>query len=138
MNNIDESLSQVFDIEPITSTRGDVVHYTQLPENEEIDSDNARLNIYGLIDKGNHALDDILEIAKQSESPRSFEVFTSLLKTVADMNMQLLDIQKKKQELTKKPSNDDNSGNTITNNAIFVGSTSELHNMLKQLQRNGE
>ena len=134
MTNVDEALNEVFEITTIDDSS--VVPYSPPPEDASIDSDNVRLNIYGLIDKGNHALDNILEIARQSESPRSFEVFTSLLKTVADMNLQLLEVQKKKQELSKKPSEDSNSSGSITNNnAIFVGSTSELHNMLKTFQK---
>ena len=87
----------------------------------------ARSNLYDLINKGSHALEDIIDVAKQSESPRAFEVVTNLLKTMVDANKDLLDLAKKQKELNKS---DEPDQKNITNNTLVLTSA-ELLKMIK-------
>ena len=97
----------------------------------DIDTDYryARENLYDLIENGSHALHELVEIAKASEHPRAFEVVASLMKTLTDANKDLLDIQTKVKKL--KQEDGVSSGPNSVTNALFVGSTAELQNMLK-------
>ena len=94
----------------------------------EKDYDYTRANLYSLIEKGQESLNGILELAGESASPRAYEVAGQIIKSVADTTDKLMELQKKVKEIdeesAKKPS-------TVTNNALFVGSTSELSKMLK-------
>lgn len=96
---------------------------------EKNDYEYARQNMYDIIEKGQSALEDIVDIARQSESPRAFEVVTNLIKTLADANKDLMDLAKKNKELSKPDSS--NEGNKTVNNNLFVGSSSELLKMIK-------
>ena len=94
----------------------------------ERDYDYTRGNLYSIIEKGQEAIDGILELAQESEMPRAYEVAGQLIKNVADATDKLMDLQKKlkevnEEEKTKAPS--------TVNNALFVGSTSELSKLLK-------
>ena len=96
----------------------------------EKDYEYTRANLYSIIEKGQEAINGIMEVAGESASPRAYEVAGQLIKSVADTTDKLADLQKKLKDLeednTKKgPSN-------VTNNALFVGSTSELSKLLKQ------
>ena len=97
-------------------------------ENVEKDYDYTRGNLYSLIEKGQEAINGIMEVAGETASPRAYEVAGQLIKSVADSTDKLMDLQKKVKEI-----DEDNSKtqNTVTNNALFVGSTSELSKMLK-------
>lgn len=100
-----------------------------LPQREKNDYEYARQNMYDIIEKGSSALEDIVDIAKQSESPRAFEVVTNLIKTLADANKDLMELAKKNKELVKEdPSNE---GPKTVNNNLFVGSSAELLKMIK-------
>src|SRR6056300_1738674 len=94
---------------------------------DDIDNDyvNSRDNYYNLIDKGNEAIEGILEIAKEGQHPRAYEVAGQLITTVAGTVDKLQDLQKKLKELTK-------TANTNIKNALFVGSTNELQKMLNR------
>ena len=98
----------------------------------EEDANFARSNIRELITKGNQAMDQLLAVAKESEHPRAYEVAATLIKSLADMNKDLLDLQKKRKDLI--PNADGFAGNAKNLNvdkAIFVGSTNELVKFLK-------
>lgn len=97
----------------------------------DIDTDYryARENLYDIIENGSHALHELVEIAKSSEHPRAFEVVASLMKTLTDANKDLLEVQAKVKKL-KQEENVHSGPNNVTN-ALFVGSTTELQNMLK-------
>jgi hypothetical protein len=95
---------------------------------EKNDYEYARQNMYDIIEKGTSALEDIVDIARQSESPRAFEVVTNLIKTLADANKDLMDLAKKNKELSKPDASNENK--TVNNN-LFVGSSSELLKMIK-------
>lgn len=131
--SIDDKLSQVFDVAPIE--KQEVLPAVQTaPINKDLESDfeTTRSNLHSLLQQGQDALYHALEVAKQSEHPRAFEVVGGLVKHLSDVNAQLIDIHKRKQSVegpTKK------EAAVTNNNAIFVGSTSELSKMLNDLRK---
>jgi len=98
------------------------------PSKNDNDYEYARRNLYDVIEKGNRALEDIIDIAQQSESARAFEVATNLIKTMVDANKDLLNLAKTKKELDKT---DIPQENKTVNNNLFVGSSAELLKMIK-------
>ena len=86
-----------------------------------------RENFYNLVEKGSHAIDGILELAKESDHPRAYEVAGNLIKQVAEVTEKLGDLQEKMRKLKEVPNN---APKNVTN-ALFVGSTAELQKMLK-------
>ena len=98
-------------------------------DNNDIDNDYKyqRQNFYSLIERGQDAIDGILEIAKESEHPRTYEVAGQLIKSVAEVTEKLGDLQEKMKKLKDVPNN---APKNVTN-ALFVGSTAELQKMLK-------
>ena len=90
----------------------------------------SRKNYYDLIEKGQEAIEGILDFAKESEHPRAYEVAAQLIKNVSEVNTQLIDLQKKMQDLRDSKSIPNNVTNAIEN-AVFVGSTSELQKLIK-------
>ena len=94
------------------------------------DYEYTRANLYSLVEKGQEALNGILEVAGEGGSARAYEVAGQIIKSVADTTDKLVDLQKKVKDIeedTDKP-----KASNVTNNALFVGSTSELSKMLKQ------
>jgi hypothetical protein len=128
MKNLNEKLSKALNIEPleIENTSTEVV---EVKDSIDDDAEFARQNIKTLIEKGNDAANHIVEIAKQSEHPRAFEVAAGLLKNLADMNKDLLEIQKRKRDLQPKITQQ----NINVDKAVFVGTAADL---LKQLKEN--
>ena len=114
----------------ITEIKKDAVPIPKQETNDVTkDYEYTRGNLYSLIEKGQEALNGIMELAAESDSPRAYEVAGQLLKSVGDNTDKLLDLQKKLKELeeeTGKP-----IGN-VTNTAVFVGSTTELQKLLKK------
>jgi hypothetical protein len=98
----------------------------------EDDYDKSRTNLHDLLLKGQEALESALTVAKQSEHPRAFEVVGNLMKQLADVNQQLMDLHQQKRKL-EEPSKTQKS--VTTNNAIFVGSTTELSKMIKNMTK---
>ena len=97
-------------------------------ENVEKDYDDTRGNLYSLIEKGQEAINGIMEVAGETASPRAYEVAGQLIKSVADTTDKLADLHKKVKDIE---ADNPKTQNTVTNNALFVGSTSELSKMLK-------
>ena len=97
-------------------------------ENVEKDYDYTRGNLYSLIEKGQEAINGIMEVAGETASPRAYEVAGQLIKSVADTTDKLADLHKKVKDIEE---DNPKKQNTVTNNALFVGSTSELSKMLK-------
>jgi len=97
-------------------------------ENVEKDYDYTRGNLYSLIEKGQEAINGIMEVAGETASPRAYEVAGQLIKSVADTTDKLADLHKKVKEIEE---DNPKTQSTVTNNALFVGSTSELSKMLK-------
>ena len=93
------------------------------------DYEYTRANLYSLIEKGQEAINGIMELAGESDSPRAYEVAGQLIKNVGDVTDKLIDLQKKLKEVEEE--NVKTTNNTM-NNAIFVGSTTELSKLLKQ------
>ena len=118
----------------IIDNNGEVVtpQHNAIHENIEYDYEKTRSNLHTLLSQGQDALIHALEVAKQSEHPRAFEVVGGLMKQLSDINHQLLDLSEKRQKMIDSPKIKDN--NQVTNNnAIFVGSTAELNKVLQQL-----
>ena len=126
LNVLDNVLGITDVVETTTST-------VTLPEvkkpDEESDNDYKyqRENFYRLVERGQDAIDGILELAKESEHPRSYEVAGQLIKNVADVTEKLGDLQEKMKKLKEVP----NTAPKNVTNALFVGSTAELQKMLK-------
>lgn len=134
---IDTKLSEVFEVEPTVTT--EVIEAQ--PElvidsnSDKIDSDYevTRNNLRLLLVQGQEALQNALEVAKQSEHPRAFEVVGNLMKQLADVNQQLLDLHQQKQKLDAPK--DAAKKEVTNNNAIFVGSTAELNKLIKNMSK---
>ena len=94
------------------------------------DYEYTRGNLYSLIEKGQESLNGILELAGESASPRAYEVAGQLIKSVADTTDKLLDLQKKIKDIEEDSPKA--TTNNVTNNALYVGSTSDLAKLLKQ------
>ena len=136
MNNLDKNLSDVFDVTPIGEPEPAPKKQplTTSYKQPDMDSDltdayqQSKENLQGIIDQGQEAMYEILEIAKAGQHPRAFEVYATLLKNMTEANDRLLKIQKEMRDISgiKKET-------TTTNidKAIFVGSTSELSKLLK-------
>ena len=112
----------------VTPPKPVLVPETKLNE-EDIDNDYKyqRENFYRLVERGQDAIDGILELARESEHPRTYEVAGQLIKSVADVTEKLGDLQTKMKKLKEVP----NSAPKNVTNALFVGSTAELQKMLK-------
>ena len=91
------------------------------------DYDYTRGNLYSIIEKGQEAINGILELAQESEMPRAYEVAGQLIKNVADATDKLMDLQKKLKDVEEETQ----KGPSTVNNALFVGSTADLAKMLK-------
>ena len=133
MRTSDDVLDNVLGITDVVETRTSQV---TLPEvippqvtSEDVDNDYKyqRENFYRLVERGQDAIDGILELAKESEHPRSYEVAGQLIKNVADVTEKLGDLQEKMKKLKEVP----NTAPKNVTNALFVGSTAELQKMLK-------
>ena len=131
MSNIDDKLNEVLNIagEVLPATTQDESTELVIPQDKDPDSDfeTGRENLYKLLDKGNDAIDGILALAKEGEHPRAYEVAGQLIKTVADVSKDLLDLQEKLKKIKNVP----NTGPKSVTNALFVGSTTELQKLLK-------
>ena len=95
----------------------------------EKDYEYTRANLYSLIEKGQESLNGIMELAGESASPRAYEVAGQIIKSVADTTDKLMELQKKVKEVDEEKVK---TTNNVTNNAVFVGSTSDLSKMIKQ------
>ena len=93
------------------------------------DYEYTRANLYSLIEKGQEAINGIMELAGEGGSPRAYEVAGQLIKNVGDVTDKLIDLQKKLKEVEEETTK---TTNNVTNNAVFVGSTSDLSKLLKQ------
>ena len=125
-NEIDDALDIVRDDSDSITINPDV----KVVEKTDVDRDYeyTRGQLYSLIEKGQEAIDGILEISQERGSARAYEVTGQIIKSVADATDKLLDLQKKVQEV-KDPKE---KGPSTVNNALFVGSTAELQKLLKK------
>jgi len=131
INDIDENLDNILEIaEKLPKvTRG--VPPRVMPEINGVEEDTdfryTRENLYNLLERGQDAVEELLEIAKQSEHPRAFEVVGQLIGKLTETNKELMGLHKTKKELSIEKS----GGDVNVNNAVFVGSTAELQKLLK-------
>jgi hypothetical protein len=93
------------------------------------DYEYSRGQLYSIIEKGQEAINGILELAQESDSPRAYEVAGQLIKSVGDVTDKLLDLQKKMKDINKEEKG--STPTSVTNNAVFFGSTTELQKFLK-------
>lgn len=132
-------LEETFDIEAPTHIQTEIItadNQVILPSLStdqaiDYDYDKTRSNLHGLLVQGQEALSHALEVAKQSEHPRAFEVVGNLVKQLAEVNQQLLELSETHQKLKGKDAGQSSSPSHVTNNAFFVGSTHELNKLLK-------
>ena len=131
-DSIDEALNTTSSIEVSTTPEGGSIEKQDALKNvtDDVDKDYeyTRANLYSLIEKGQESLNGIMEVAGESASPRAYEVAGQIIKSVADTTDKLMELQKKLKEI------DEDKGKTtqVTNNALFVGSTSDLSKILKE------
>jgi len=132
-----DELDQAFDVssteiestpvEPIVEEK--IENIRSQSEDIKKDYEYTRGNLYSIIEKGQEAINGILELAQESEMPRAYEVAGQLIKNVADATDKLLTLQQKLKDVSEEK---DLKGPTTVNNALFVGSTAELQKLLKQ------
>jgi hypothetical protein len=129
-----KKISEVFDVEPVPMDRVILPTISEDDKDSTVstDAELARTNIKGLLNLGNRAIESALEIAIQSETPRSYEVLATMLKTVSDMNSQLLDVHEKKRKILEKSTEKNIPTANVTNNVAFIGTTSEMNAIIME------
>ena len=128
MSKFDE-IDEFLDVEPVDTPKNNKIEKVEKKEDSALDYEYSRGNLYSLIEKGQEALNGILEVAQGSDHPRAYEVAGQIIKSVADTTDKLMELQKKVKEVDEDKKQ---TTNTVTNNALFVGSTSDLSKMIKQ------
>ena len=123
---------------PIVQKNDTVQNVKKGPSNDDIivdaeeDYSFARSHIKKLINTSDEAIATMHALASDAEHPRAFEVLSAMIKSAADMNSQLLSLQKERKKIVQEPEPGSVKGNsTTTNNSIFVGTTTELQKLLK-------
>jgi len=120
---------QVCDNSDAIVVNNEVKEFSKSSVDIKKDYEYTRANLYSLIEKGQEAIDGIMELASESDQPRAYEVAGQLIKSVGDVTDKLIDLQKKLKDIEEESVK---TTNNVTNNAVFVGSTSELSKLLKQ------
>lgn len=144
--NLDKNMTEIFDlptcdiqrnttIVDVNATRSNNSNKPSIAERVDVDYDTTRNNLYTLLQQGQDALECALEVAKSSEHPRAFEVVGNLMKQVADINAQLMDLHSKKKHIDTPNKGEEQQSKTVTNNAIFVGSTAELNKLITNMNK---
>jgi bacterioferritin (cytochrome b1) len=141
MSKFDENMSDIFDTDPINKQIDQlpiVQEEPQLLDAKGVDKilqddlmkdyEASRRALRDIVSKGNNAIDDILEIARESEHPRAFEVAATMIKNVAEVNEKLINLQKQMKDITGAKNQ---AQLNVGKAAIFVGSTAELSKMIK-------
>lgn len=126
---MNDPIAKTLDIVPLDQLQPTTLPTVQQHGDTQVNDDfeYARGNMIAVIEKGQEALSGILEVAGMSQHPRAYEVIATLVKTVADANKDLLELQKRKQDLTGV-----GPAPTTVNNNLFVGSTAELQQLIKK------
>ena len=123
-----DDIDEFLDIEPVDDPKNDKVEKIEKKDDPTLDYEYSRGNLYSLIEKGQEAINGIMEVAGETASPRAYEVAGQLIKSVADTTDKLADLHKQVKEIE---ADNPKTQSTVTNNALFVGSTAELQKMLK-------
>ncbi len=131
-----DDIDKALDIEPTTikseivkTEVTDIQKPTENLDQLQKDYEYSRGQLYSIIEKGQEAINGILELAQESDSPRACEVAGQLIKNVGDVTDKLLDLQKKMKDINKEEKGA--TPTSVTNNAVFFGSTAELQKFLK-------
>ena len=132
IKNIDEKISDALGLtqnikEEILGPKPLVLRPDDTLDHADADYKYSRENFYSLVERGQAAIDGILEVAKEGEHPRAYEVVGQLIKNVAEVTEKLADLHDKMKKLKEVP---DHAPKSVTN-ALFIGSTKELQNLLK-------
>jgi hypothetical protein len=138
MSEVNKNLSEILNtdyIPVVTEDNKSVTIHEPDRSADNPDADYSRANYYNLIEKGNEALDGILEVAKESQHPRAYEVAANMIKNLSDVTEKLMILQKQQQEL--QPKEQAQPTNVNVDKAIFVGSTAELLRQLKNESDSG-
>ena len=128
-NSIEKSLNVETSIVKKNNEKQELPNVVLKKDDVEKDYKYTRGQLYSLIEKGQEAINGIMEVAGESASPRAYEVAGQLIKSVADSTDKLMDLQKKMKDIDEEKQK---TQSNVTNNALFVGSTSELSKLLKQ------
>ena len=139
IKNIDEKISDALGLtqnikEEILSPKPLVLRPDDTLDHADADYKYSRENFYSLVERGQAAIDGILEVAKEGEHPRAYEVVGQLIKSVAEVTEKLADLHDKMKKLKEVPNN---APRNVTN-ALFVGSTKELQRLLKDERNDSE
>ena len=124
---IDKQLDEILNIESDIKEKTQVVKLPERSENIETDYRYARENLYGLVERGQDAIEGKLQLSKETEHPRAYEVAGQLIKTVGETAEKLIDLQQKLKKLE-----DEEQKVGTQHNHLYVGSTSELQKFLKK------
>ena len=127
--SIDKALNIENDIVETDKKSSEIEIVSEKPVEIQKDYEYTRANLYSLIEKGQETLNGIMELAGESASPRAYEVAGQIIKSVADTTDKLMELQKKVKEVDEEKAK---GPSTVTNNAVFVGSTTDLQKMLKK------
>jgi hypothetical protein len=133
-DNLNDAFNVAGDIVPAATEKTEVIPKQEKPEKPVVDDirkdyEYTRGNLYSIIEKGQEAINGILELAQESEMPRAYEVAGQLIKNVSDATDKLMDLQKKLKDVEEESKS---KGPQNVTNALFVGSTADLAKMLKQ------
>ena len=128
MDNKD-TIGEFLELEPL---KKDITKAKEIVQDSKLDNDfeYARGNLYQVIENGSNALTELLEVAQQSQHPRAFEVVATLVRTLSDANIALMDLSKKKQNIEVSANGGKNP--STVNNTLFVGSTGDLQKLIKK------
>jgi hypothetical protein len=133
--NVEETMKPVVEVESV-EVESSIDKFEKVSEDIRKDYEYSRGNLYSIIEKGQEALNGVIELAQETEMPRAYEVAGQLIKSVSDATEKLIDLQKKLKDIQ---SDDKKKGPTsVTNNALFIGSTAELSKLLKQQKEESE
>jgi hypothetical protein len=131
-SNFENNFEQIFNLPDSPPLVKDIEVIKPDTNSKDADIENdykyARENLYNAIERGSDALEELVELAKQSQSPRAFEIVGQMIKTLTDANKDLLEVQKKVKDLKKQ---EQSKGPNNVTNALFVGNTAELQKLLK-------
>jgi hypothetical protein len=135
MSNTDKNIAEILNTDYVPVVREDKPVTVHQSKEIEPDAHYSRANYYNLIEKGNEALDGILEVARESQHPRAYEVAANMIKNLSDVTEKLMILQKQQQELKPKEQITTQQ-NIAIDKAVFVGSTAELLKKLKNESTN--
>ena len=129
--NVEETMTPAVEVESI-NVDGSIDKFEKISDDIKKDYEYSRGNLYSIIEKGQEALNGVIELAQETELPRAYEVAGQLIKNVSDATDKLMDLQKKLKDVNEDK---EKGPSTVTNNALFVGSTADLQKMLKNVNK---